>query len=129
MKHFVKILFILLIFSILLPSVQANIFDDIENIRKEITETNEILVEVQTEIEDLTATTHEMDKSLVDVVIKLDDLTKEVADTIGLIDEFRIFVKEIKTILLFGISTIIIGIITLIICTIVLAKYRKKNNK
>ena len=143
MKYISKILIILLIFVLILPSVQStNIFEDIKNIDKGIIEINSRLVSIKSGIDDLGTSMGEMNKTMEnvqqsmvlleetnkeikDMSEKLDEISNKATEALDLADKVDGYVGDIKTILWVGISSMILVILTLIGATIVIIKRRK----
>ena len=135
MKYKIKILLMLLFIILALPSVQANVFDDIKNIDNGIQEANKKLETLQQGIDELNNKTQEVsenvliiddtNKGIQNMSIKLDDISNKLTETLEVTDKFDSFVREIKFLIIIGIAVIAIAILTLISSTFVIVKRKK----
>lgn len=135
MKYKSKIMIILLFFSIIIPSVQANVFDDVKNINQGIQEANLKLDELQASIDELNNKTQEVSENMLileetnqgiqEMSDQLDELSNTLSDALEITDKFDSFVEDIKSLILVGLGVIILAILTLIGSTIVIVKRKK----
>jgi methyl-accepting chemotaxis protein len=132
-KH--KFLIIILIFTIIMPSVQANVFDDVRSINQGIIDANKKLDSLQDGIDEMNNKTKEVSDNVLlikdtnqgiqEMSDKLDEVSNKMSDAIEKADKVDNYVEDLKLLMLVGIGTIILAILTLIGATIVLLKKRK----
>lgn len=135
MRYKSTILIIALFFILIIPSVQANVFDDIKTIRKGINEVNKKLETMGNGIDDMNEKFKNVSESIglikdtnegIDEMSeKLDELSNTLTEALDLKDKVDDYVDDIKLLITAGIITIIVAILTLIGATIVITKRRK----
>jgi len=129
-KH--KILIIVLIFTIATPSVQANVFEDVRSINQGILDANKKLDSLQDGIDALNNKTEELSDNVLliedtnqgiqEMSDKLDEVSNKMSDAIEKVDKVDTYVEDLKLLMMIGIGTIILAILTLVGATIVLLK-------
>lgn len=133
LKH--KILIIILIFTIIMPSVQANVFEDVRSINQGIIDANKKLDSLQDGIDEMNNKTKEVSDNVLlikdtnqgiqEMSDKLDEVSNKMSDAIEKADKVDTYVEDLKLLMIIGIGTIILAILTLIGATILLIKKRK----
>ena len=143
MKFISKLLILMLLFVILLPSAQSGfVFQDIkeinegmqeandklETIKKDISdlletinETNEIMDEVQQNV----ALLEETNEEIKDMSEKLDEISNKATTALDLADKVDGYFGSLIIVLLVGISILTIAVFSLIAATILILKRRK----
>lgn len=143
MKYISKILIMMLVFVIVLPSAQSGfIFQDIKNINKgmqeannkleiiklnlenlgdSINETNAIMEEVQQNV----ALLEETNEEIKVMSEKLDEISNKATTALDLADKVDGYFGSLMIVLLVGISILAIAVISLIGAAIVILKRRK----
>ena len=135
MKYKNKILIIILLFVIIIPNVQANVFDDIRSIDEGVAKINETLERIESESNEMKKTMENVSGSVVlieetndeieEMNEKLEEVSTKISDALEITDKFDSYAEDIKLLILVGISTIILAILTLIGTTLVILKRRK----
>ena len=120
MKNRYNLLIMLLLFVVLVPSVQSNVFEDIQNIDSGIDAINDKLELIGSDIGDLVISMDEMNntlditnKEIEDLNNKFDELSNTSYDAIVLAEKVNIVMEDIKTILLVGVISIVVSILVL----------------
>ena len=135
MKSKRKLLIIITFFIFIVPSVQANVFDDIKSINREIQNANKKLVSIQAGIDDLNNKTQEVSDTILlikdtnqgiqEMDNKLDSISNKLTDALGKTEKVDDYVGDIKMLMTVGITVIILAIITLIGSTFVITRRKK----
>lgn len=135
MKFKNKILIISLIFLLVLPSVQANILEDIPAINQGLQDANDKLDTISSSIDEMNSNTENLSESILliedtneelkNVSQKLDEISGKLTEALSVTDNVDTYVGDIKLLLSVGIITIIMAILTLIGVTVVIIRKRK----
>ena len=143
MKYVGKLIVIILIFVMILPSVQStNIFQDIKSIDKGMKEANSKLEAVRAILDDLVDSINDtnsimedveesaslldnINTELEDLNTRLDDVSDKATDALDTVDKVDIYVGSLMTILWVGVGLIAVALLVLIAVAIVIIKRRK----
>jgi len=142
MKFLSKILIMLMVFVIILPSAQSNIFKDIKNISNGIDEANSKLATIKTvlnnlvdsvndtnsvmeEVQESASLLDNINTELEDINTRLDDVSDRATDALDSVDKVDTYVGSLMTILWIGVGLIAIALLVLIAVAIVIIKKRK----
>lgn len=118
MKNIYNLLIMLLLFVVFVPSVQSNVFEDIQNIDSGIDAINDKLELIGSDIGDLVISMDEMNntlditnKEIEDLNNKFDELSNTSYDAIVLAEKVNVVMEDIKIILLVGVICIVVSIL------------------
>jgi len=143
MKFVGKILLVLLIFVIVLPSVQSsNVFQDIKSINRGMKDANEKLETIKKDINDLlesingtneilddvkesAALLDDIDGELEEMSDQLEDVSSKASTAIDMAEKVEGYFGTLMIVILVGISILAIAVISLIAATILILKKRK----